>query len=515
MLRNSCLYLLIIAIMVLLAVIPGCDESIDEADLYEQVLINHYSDINHFVLKQLKNHRIVLIGDFGHGIYLYRETIIDFLNYWLDTLETEIDLPSTIPRNLYLFLEMDSLKSQDIKESFNKATTYDFLTNENLFSSVFTTATLHFLYYDLKKIWQRVERYNNKHSEDEKIGFDIIGPEKPINTNNWSYVKRDSFFVYERDRYSSSQIIDILDRSPQYKALVFYGSSHLNRQKALKITPHFKEQEYYLAYYLSEHFDQKGGLYSFYIGYINKPDLKRYRFLSIPTKDYAIDNNFLDIDILTTDFRDTLNIKFYDGSIIYFRSPSRPRPLLWVKSEVIVRYLINNAHSYERSSNEFYRMFWHKTSRYLRLISGKDYNIVVKDSIYKPTTASEWKSWYQSGEIDIVEDIWTLKLWQRLIDRINSSSGKFINWFETLLAHSLGLPAEYDSTLDIRTRVDKYSEYINNYKDKIRVENFVHLLLVGSDKETVKALSMLEELTGERFETKGEWIEWWRSNQYK
>ncbi len=71
--------------------------------------------------------------------------------------------------------------------------------------------------------------HNLRDDSSSKIFFDLIGPEKNINPSGWSFAKRDSFFVLERDEYSSTQIINTLKNNPDSKALIFYGSAHLNK----------------------------------------------------------------------------------------------------------------------------------------------------------------------------------------------------------------------------------------------------------------------------------------------
>jgi hypothetical protein len=64
----------------------------------------------------------------------------------------------------------------------------------------------------------RVDAYNRNHSKSERISFDIFGPEKVIDLSNWTSEKRDHFFVYERDEYSSARVAELLDTIPDANA---------------------------------------------------------------------------------------------------------------------------------------------------------------------------------------------------------------------------------------------------------------------------------------------------------
>ena len=72
------------------------------------IVTNSYdiNQLNHLILKEISNSKIVMLGDcyHGHGA-VYRKST-DFLNYWLDSLENyQIISEIKVPQKLVLILE--------------------------------------------------------------------------------------------------------------------------------------------------------------------------------------------------------------------------------------------------------------------------------------------------------------------------------------------------------------------------------------------------------------------------
>jgi hypothetical protein len=106
---------------------------------------------------------------------------------------------------------------------------------------------------------------------------------------DWNYEKGDQFYLHGRDEYSSNQIIELLDKDTTAKALIFYGRQHLTTIKVQKLQG-MQEQGYFIAHYLAEHFNHKGGLYLIdQISPVLNPWVNNV--YKNTTKEYAIENS--------------------------------------------------------------------------------------------------------------------------------------------------------------------------------------------------------------------------------
>ena len=129
---------------------------------------------------------------------------------------------------------------------------------------------------------------------------------------------------------------------------------------------------------------------------------------------------------------------------------------------------------------------------------------------WTPYTAQDWKKWYDSATIDVVEDIESLAIWNRLLDRMSNARGRYVNWYENLLATSLGIPPIFDTLTSTDDRIEAYRIYMGMNREDIFVKHLVHLLWVGTDEEIEKAIAILKSTTGQDYETARNWTKWWR-----
>jgi hypothetical protein len=118
-------------------------------------------DLNKFILDKMTNNRIVMLADAGHGMHIYMQTVIDFLNYWIDEIQKnkKLHLTESFPSRLYLIMEKDSVVINSIYRFFNDGNVYHVLQPDNLPGYQFTTTVLEF-YDDLKKVKYRVDSIN-------------------------------------------------------------------------------------------------------------------------------------------------------------------------------------------------------------------------------------------------------------------------------------------------------------------------------------------------------------------
>ncbi len=108
-----------------------------------------------------------------------------------------------------------------------------------------------------------------------------------------------------------------------------------------------------------------------------------------------------------------------------------------------------------------------------------------------------------------------MALWNRLLNRMEKSDGRFTNWYENLIASSAGIDPWYDTTSSPQERAEAYREYLFENKKNIITENLIQMLWLATDAEKLKALDILKSETGQEFTAPGEWLDWWRKNSDK
>jgi hypothetical protein len=198
------------------------------------------SSLDSLMLASLEDSRVLALGDGKHGDGAYYRLLTGFLDAWVDTLE---GTPATrgLPRKLLLFLEF----AEDEQRQFNS-----FLAAGDsgqgigtlLESSLkagghhrFTRDRLEF-FNDLRELTQRLERLNSR--TPERVEFEILGTEADLGADpnamglEGEGAPRKSssdWFVTTRDSLLSERVIGFLRQKPDFKAVIYYGTGHLQR----------------------------------------------------------------------------------------------------------------------------------------------------------------------------------------------------------------------------------------------------------------------------------------------
>ncbi len=502
--RKCCVIRLIAALSVLLSgtLLSQPDRTADLKKMIEERVTWDYPS---FVLDKLRSHRIVMLADAGHGIGLYQQTVIEVLNSWATACEAahQGDTSSMLPRTLFLVLEMDSLRADALKRYFKSGDIAEALEPESLMGYQTTAASIEFL-SDLRDFWLRVDTLNRTLLKDHPVSFDLIGPENKINTLDWSNERKDRYFFSERDEYSSSQIIHLLDSRPEAKALLFYGSAHYLVGEQQKRGEKSVGKGYYLAHYLTEHFRERGGIYTFEQVSIPLADQLDDVFRKIG-KSFAADNSsWTNIPVGANSF-----LPHFDGTIFFNTRTIQVPHISRIFTENLVNAILKKIDAYCNTSNEYSRYYLKLWFVYLSNFTDKNYTqINPGDSLAVAAALSELKSWRASTKLDVVHDIETLAIWKRSIERIRSSSDPQSMQYERLLAGSIGFKVWFQNGASPAVRADAVWEYIKRYKKAIIIDNLAALLWIGTAAEKEKALSILERETGQKFRRAKEWTRW-------
>lgn len=458
-----------------------------------------------FALDKLCSHRIVMLADQGHGVALYYQTVIQILNHWVTACEGEgqIIIREDLPRSLFLALEDDSLHVAAVKKYFATGNLMDVVDPEFFMGYQFTTASLRF-YADLRSLWLRIDSLNRGRSKDRLIHFDLIGPEKHIDLSDWSVERRERFFTYERDEYSSSKLIQLLDAQPAAKLLIFYGSAHLLFGEQQKPPEKPIGKGYYLAHYLEERFRNKGGVYR--CGQIAIP-VSRWldpAFEKV-THPFALDHSCWE----SVSIDPSASFPQFDGGIYHVAQPVQSKHISKILSENLIDLILKKIQTYNTFNNEFGRTFLKLWFVYLSNFTDKDYSPVNPgDSSAVVQAINELKQWRQSTKFNVVQQIDDLTIWKRSIVRIASSKDPQATRYQMFLSTFVGFKVWHQYGASPQVRADATSKAIERYRTSITTENLIGSLWLGTTAEKEQALSILWRETGQRFSKPEDWEQW-------
>ena len=515
--RNSivsvcCRVLLLLFLCLFLLGSEGCSNRDIESELSELVASSARYDVDNFVLEKLEQYRIVMMADEGHGERLYLQSVVSVLNNWLDANMKRADTDNPVCPDLIMVLEADSLQVKAMENYFASGDFRDVTELGHILAPQFTTAKLEF-YQDLGKLSRRVEQYNQTRDRDRQIQLSFFGPEWPIDISNWSIAKREQFFLYERDEHSSQQLIDRLEQQPESKALVFYGRVHLERGLVTKSIEGKRVEGHYLAHYLTETFGDGvcvlgqlagrsvGGLYS--------------GAFARPGKTYALDNTVFD-------YREDayhLGVLSRDGWLVLFEDRSPSVSISQIHSSALVEFIVDNLSDIRDTSNEFYAGYWGGVNAYLELVpTSTPEPMDPKDTSHIVGAIEEWRQWCDTADMSFVRSIENLDLWNRVIDRLAQADTSKVANYLRLLKWSLGEhnALEWgDNMLPPQEIAEHYRSYIQEGRQRLVVEQLVHMLWVCSDKEREAAVAVLKNETGQEFKTAKDWMVWWSTVGYR
>jgi len=500
-------------LLVLLPAIAGCGRNI-ESELEDHIAAHANYDVNGFVLEKLEQNRVVMVADAGHGVRLYLQSVLGILNHWLDTNIISASSESPICPELILVLEADSLQVKGIVEYGYSNDPYDVLDIGLLGAPQFTTAKLEY-YHDLAELRKRIDQYNQTCRDDRQLSLSLFGPERPIEMDNWSVEKREQFFVYERDEFSSQRLAEHLKRHPESKTLVFYGESHLERARIAKGIESEPVEGYYLAHYLTETFGDNGGVYV--LGQIQAGvgGGSYCRLFAAPRRSYGLDNTVFPYEYHANDS----GITAKDGWLVLFGQYAPSMPLYQIYSEALLEFIVHNLPDLADTTNEFDRCYLSAAAAYLEMVpdtsSQKPYRLNSPNVI---ETIRAWQQWADTARVRYVASIESLDLWDRMVDRLAEADPSEVRPYIHRLNYSLGPRYALDWGEDMpppREVAQHYREHLRIWRKEIVVERLVHMLWVCTDEECKAAVAVLKKETGREFTTAKEWMVWWSEDGYR
>jgi len=481
----------------------ACQKDVPQDYSLIQERIDQYGqyDINAFLLDRISKNRIVMLGDHEHGQGLYYRVVINFFKFWLD--EIEQNRVEDIPKKIALFLEHDSLTNQRLYRFFHTGNVMDLIEPED-FAGPFTVDKIEFV-NDLCEIHNHVKWLRNSNALQNKIQFQIIGPEKILNADEKFPEKQDYIAREERDQYVAEQVCQYLNTHPDYHAFIFYGAAHLFRSHWPKSSPPYYSNS--LAYHLTERYKNAGGCYVFF-QYNLKTKLPLPQVFYGFKRSYAIENRYL------SDFKFNIPHFPYDSDASFFLNDffENAVHIGQVPTKNFVELMLHCLPVYIENPVELGNEAVIRAAvLYLQMVSGYPRTqIDLKDLDSINDLLTEWKMWHFQVGFDPV--LWTtdyqfllkpFNVYRQLSDEQNRYK------FELGLKKFLGTaPDTLAHNPDEQIRI--WLRHLERNKVPVLVPRLIQIMWVGTDEERESACKDLQNLTGEIFKSAKEWATWWR-----
>ena len=489
--------------LLILIILFACqkEKTTTVSELEQRINQNRQDNFNSFLLDKIKQNKIVMLGDHEHGHGLYSRIVIDFLKYWLDQIEHEEN--KSIPFRMALFLEHDSLTNQRLYRFFQSGNLMDFIEPED-FAVDFTIDKIEF-FHDLRDIRWRIQERNHTAPSDNKIHFEIIGPERIPSTVEESQNEPEIFSIEQRDKFSAEQVHRYLEIHPGCRAFIFYGAAHLFRRSWPKSTPPY--YTYTLAYHLTEKYTNHGGCYTIF-QYNLGAESGLPPVFDKPSHSYALENQYL------TGLKFDLPRFPYDADASFFLDDfSKPAVHInQVPTNNFFNLFLDCLEIYLKNpDNPGNKLLINAAVQYLQMLSGFPVSKIEFDDeevIYN--LLIDWKMWYLQNGFDPI--FWT-RGYQFLLEpfrlyRQNPNQENRLQIEQVLKKLSGSVP---DTTRDDPAeQVRIWLRHLEQNKIPIMAPRLIQICWVGNADEQRQAIIELKKLTGESFNTAKEWTKWWR-----
>ncbi|MFX1590063.1 MAG: hypothetical protein ACFFC1_18125 [Promethearchaeota archaeon] len=446
----------------------------DKVTIEQTINLHKIEEINEFILDEVKSHQVVLLGESKHNQYIYKQSVIEFLNYWIERIEKD----ETSPRKIGLILENPHYFGKKLNTFFNNGDMSQ-LAYDSHFVLNATVADLEY-YQDLKNLHDRIDKLNKNSLKENPIEFKVICVEKDIPMMASKEV-RNKFFRTERDIYTANKIEEKTKELPSYKFVGTFGAFHIVKERI----PDDNIPR------LAEELISKGtGTYT-----INRSLFSENPFrinFDSEQKDFVLPLSNVD----KFDFATKSNVInawiFYNGA--YFND-------ILINNIPSIN-LIQNSLDYAKQYPNSYSspLFW-LWNRFTGEMIPRTQNLIGYIESRLGTV----------NVIDIVDNMTLFENIFKAFEKINMPIPEINKHISNLTGYS-----EFDELFFIpndSSAIGCWKEYIDDNKDKIKVRLLTAILYYGTDTEQSLALEKLKQLTHKDFTTKKEWLNWYRKNR--
>ncbi len=486
------------------ALLSGCSSFNPDEQIPTILSERRTTDVDNAVVDQLDRNRIVMLADQGHFHWAFKQGVIDVLDAWFDRVTTDSTAASRL-RSLTLVLEADSSKIEKVYRYMGSGRFADIFEVGMLASQDERLSHLEF-YWRLGKLMRRIDDFNAAHPGPEQILLTLFGAEPEIDIAQWSFEKKDRYFLYQRDSLVANNVQRYIEDHPGDPILAFYGSAHLQRGIVTKRTETDSVQGRFLAAYLDEkypgqvltvgqvtpaYWSVKGNMFGFgdtaYAVVTHDSDTRIQDFLAGPLK--------FDMVIVRSDY----------GEL----APAVAN----IPSLNMVRLAIPILPAIIDPSNEYYTMDWKGLLVYFDAVTGAmPHRVNLTDAASLRNESRLWREWSTQGDSNIVPDLVTLRLYTRLCDTlaIAGRAAPVITWEVKRLLPDAPGPMSGDRVSTPAAYADEIRDYITANRDDLITNALIGILWVGNDAERASARKALVDMTGETYADPADWSAWWR-----
>ena len=465
-----------------------------------------------------------MLGDGMHGHGYFTKKITDLLNEWIKNIAKN-PTDRNIPKKLFLFLEKDSLSLMLLNQVINDGNFNNYLTEQIEGATKFggwdkcSVDNLEFL-FELREIKKEIDELNENTTQD--ISLVISWAETLPSFINFSTMyqmgaekyQKELFlwFAKVRDKLVAENIQRILEQNKDYKAIIFYGTAHLER-KYIDKSPwaYSAKQEpvydYFLAHYLDEYFgrDQVEVYYTAKVHGEGTDVIQKFEKAD-EYEDYYIKCNVL---------------------------PDFPFPLYIMNNKTTLNSLISLSDKYIASDKEedyllfvqFSRMFLNHVRRSY-LYGEKTYKGKIDSLASYPMqfTRKDIKFIYKTtrrisreliNKFDVVKNIEAMDKWIMLTDTFDDK-WLYLSMLKTIVYNlPRGIPEEtFYSNMSISYRLDFLSQFeidqIKNRINELQIYYALSSMWVNTTEENENTIEYLQQATGLNYITTKEWNDWWK-----
>jgi hypothetical protein len=342
----------------------------------------YHTNPNSYVVIQLANKKIIMLGDFGHGYPLPYKSLIHILNKWFD----KVSRGDSKSYDITLVLEADTQEVSKLNEFILTGNWEPFVD----YWLPYNTMEWFEFCSELRSLKLQIDSLNTNGHLNHKISFNIFGGESYNIFDNpqslqLSIEEGSEYFVHIRDSLTAKNITQYLEKNNNRKTIIFYGNLHLIKNYVSKniagALPDSESYGYYLAHYLKKEFGQDSVL-SINQWFVNETMIKNSPFAA--SKDSNIFVYSKDIPWVN------LRPENFDGYILRHEQGSSAHNLSYIFSKNIIAADIKRMQFIkEYLPGYLAKDFYDKAEESLKLLTGENFDDI-----------KQWISWFKKDNYD-------------------------------------------------------------------------------------------------------------------
>lgn len=491
-------FLLAIAVMLLAVTYRNGKSSNTFGIEFEGVSDTSQCNISAQIVRDLRESDILFIADQKEFADLSRQTITNFLDHWSTAKPVEFEDRLRGVEKIALVLEIDSTGLQRASKYMETWDYVDIAVSSQIHDTSFTTADLEFFW----RIGNVRHRLNAAKVRDEwwnRVGLEIMA----MPTVSGKGAEVDSV----NSNLLAQQLWDYRGSHPNVKIVGFFQAPLLYRK-----LPTYYGTPLFSTSIVRELEKQRGK--AVHITTVAQADRNRWPFSflrGVPECDFVMLSSSLENTAIYNELPPVLR---FDRLVLRNPPADLHLPISAVPSMNVARVVVDWMPSLLDSAAI---AAWPAMLTYLDAVSGATplrVNVHDKAAIREATI--QWRKWADTTHVNVVEEISSLRIWTRLIDKIAGASNLVARHYdETLMSILPGAPA-FDARFETPTKAERAAQlrgYVTRNRDKIVVRMLINLLWVGDQDEKSNALAALSRETGVRFNTAAEWSQWYRDGR--